>query len=164
MKSPIAIHAGLYCAIWGLVSDGTLGSSVAIRKGSSPFSPTIKFSAERRLLLEDFLNQAQAQHKPLLVFMNKEGCPHCAKFESEMLKPNSDFLRASFVCARILSGSADARHLESDFRCHAYPHFIVFREDGSTADRWYGQPESAAKFKADAMAKLQLAEKQSGER
>lgn len=103
------------------------------------------------------LLKARLEHKPLLVYMKKEGCPHCAKFEGEMLKPNSDFLNASFVCSRILSGSPDAKKMESDFGCHAYPHFIVFREDGSMAGRWYGQPGSAEKFKADANQQLKSA-------
>lgn len=104
--------------------------------------------------IDSGLLKAQLEHKPLLVFMKKEDCPHCAKFEDEMLKPNSDFLRASFVCTRILSGSPDAKRMESDFGCHAYPHFIVFREDGSPSGRWYGQPASAEKFKADAEQQL----------
>lgn len=100
--------------------------------------------------IDSGLLKAQLEHKPLLVFMKKESCPHCAKFEGEMLKPNGEFLKASFVCTRILSTSPDAKKMESDFGCHAYPHFIVFREDGSLAGRWYGQPTSAEKFKADA--------------
>jgi len=104
--------------------------------------------------IDSGLLKAQLEHKPLLVFMKKEGCPHCAKFEGEMLKPNSDFLKASFVCTRILSDSPDAKRMESDFGCHAYPHFIVFREDGSLSGRWYGQPASAEKFKTDAEQQL----------
>lgn len=108
--------------------------------------------------VDDGLKVAREQHKPLIVFLKKPGCPHCAAFEKDTLSVPSveKYLADNFVCSRVLSGSRDEQVLKHDFGCNAFPHFVVFDSDGKYIGRWFGQPHSAEEFISQAKAASQL--------
>jgi thiol:disulfide interchange protein len=104
--------------------------------------------------VDNGLKMAHEKNKPLLVFLKKDGCPHCAAFEKNTLSAPAveKYLADNFVCSRVLSGSKDEQVLKHDFGCNAFPHFVVFDGNGKLIGRWYGQPQSADEFIAKAKA------------
>lgn len=94
------------------------------------------------------LNNAKSEGKPLLVYIKKEGCPHCAAFEVGVLRQPKmkEYISATFVCTRVLAGSTDDRILKRDFGCNAYPHFVIFSKEGNFLGKWFGLPKSAKEF------------------
>lgn len=94
------------------------------------------------------LENAKQVGLPLLVYIKKPGCPHCASFETGVLRqPNlKQFIDANFTCARVLNGSTDDRILKRDFGCNSYPHFVIFSQDGRLMGKWFGLPKSSKDF------------------
>jgi|GEM_PF-3865277 len=102
------------------------------------------------------LENAQRASKPLLVYIKKPGCPHCASFEQGVLRQPKlkQYIESKFTCARVLNGSTDDRVLKNNFGCNAYPHFVIFSQDGKLLGKWFGLPKSAKAFMEDATAIL----------
>lgn len=98
------------------------------------------------------LENAKRDSKLLLVYIKKPGCPHCLSFESGVLRQPKlkQFIDGKFSCARVLNGSTDDRVFKRDFGCNAYPHFVIFTNDGKLVGKWFGLPKSAKDFEEQA--------------
>jgi thioredoxin-related protein len=98
--------------------------------------------------MDEGLDRAMQEQKPLFAYLMKPACPHCAVTEKKIFGEPMvrDFLSSNFVCTRIAAGSKDAEIIKKYMGCNAFPSFLIFQKSGKLVAKWYGQPKSDEDF------------------
>lgn len=114
----------------------------------SVWKPTMIRNIPFGSTMDEGLDRAVQEQKPLFAYLAKPGCPHCTQTEAKIFGEPMvrDFLSSNFVCTRITAGSKDAEIIKRYIGCNAFPSFLIFQKSGKLIAKWYGQPKSDEDF------------------